>query len=245
MSPPTSACRICTTSTEATVGKRLDEYAEQHDDDLEVERLHERIAQRDRKISGLERTVRKLTVERDDLAREREAFFDDLTKGQRQPPKWTQAKRSKNRKHATPVLMLSDLHFDEVVDPEAMHFLNAYDRRIAEIRFAHTVEMACELPTEYFTGLNYDGIVVLCGGDWWAGWIQPWPAAATWCWMARWIGKCVRSTSPPPPARPWPWPSAMPWQRYGWSAPEFRPKISPSTTQPARSGASSPSRWPT
>ena len=155
------------------MGKSLYDFSDGSEDDLAMARLHEKVAQRDRKIAGLEKAVRQITSERDDLALEREAFFDDLAKGQRKPPTWTTAKRAKHKRHATPVLMLSDLHFDEVVDPKAMHYLNAYNREIAEIRFRHTIEMACELPTEYFTGLNYDGIVVLCGGDWWAGWIHP------------------------------------------------------------------------
>jgi arabinose-5-phosphate isomerase len=40
------------------------------------------------------------------------------------------------------------------------------------------------------------------------------------------------STSGPPPAPPWPWPSAMPCRLYRWSGPASPRKTSPSTTPP-------------
>ena len=67
--------------------------------------------------------------------------------------------------HATPVLMLSDLHLDERVDLEEMDGLNQYDRKIAERRFTRIVEGTAALLKEYVAGLELDGLLIALLGD--------------------------------------------------------------------------------
>lgn len=85
------------------------------------------------------------------------------------PPAWlSPAKPSKN-KRATLVLMLSDTHFDEVVRVDEVGGLNAYDRRIAELRLKAWAENSVKLARHYLAGVTYDGVVVLLGGDIFSG----------------------------------------------------------------------------
>lgn len=81
-------------------------------------------------------------------------------------PKWVSKSASRKGKHnGTPVLMLSDLHLDEVVDPVEMDGLNAFNRKIAELRWERTINSTVELMESYVAGLDFDGIVVCLGGD--------------------------------------------------------------------------------
>jgi hypothetical protein len=69
------------------------------------------------------------------------------------------------RRMVTPLAFLSDLHAGELVRPEEMGGYNAYNLRIAEMRlkayFEHTVEL-CRL---WLGRHEFDGIVLVLGGD--------------------------------------------------------------------------------
>lgn len=80
-------------------------------------------------------------------------------------PKWLAAKPSRKKHHATPVLMLSDLHLDEVVDLRVMHGMNEYSREIAEARISRIVDFTADYVKNYSAGLHIDGLVVALLGD--------------------------------------------------------------------------------
>ena len=81
------------------------------------------------------------------------------------PPTWTK-KAPKNGVHVgTPWLLLSDLHLDEVVQPAEMGGVNAYNRKIAELRLQATFENTVGILRNYWSGITYDGIVVAMAGD--------------------------------------------------------------------------------
>lgn len=61
--------------------------------------------------------------------------------------------------------VLSDLHLDEVVKPEEMNGVNAFDRRIAEQRLARWTDKACSLPGEFLTGVQFQGFALFLLGD--------------------------------------------------------------------------------
>jgi len=84
------------------------------------------------------------------------------------PPKWLSPAKPKQGT-ATLVVMLSDTHFDEVVNPDEMEGLNAYDRRIATMRLERWAHNVIKVARHYLAGLKYDGIVVLLGGDIFSG----------------------------------------------------------------------------
>jgi len=81
-----------------------------------------------------------------------------------EPPQWLSPKAPK-QSSATLVVMLSDTHFDEVVNPDEMEGLNAYNREIAVLRLQKWCENVIKLSRHYLSGVTYDGVVVLLGGD--------------------------------------------------------------------------------
>lgn len=81
------------------------------------------------------------------------------------PPKWiTDAPRKAGRKGIV-TLQLTDTHFDEVVLPEQVGFLNAYDRKIAELRLKRWVNRSIILARDYMAGIDIEGCALLATGD--------------------------------------------------------------------------------
>lgn len=90
--------------------------------------------------------------------------------GQSKIPSWLKAPPKRTlRHHATPWLLLSDLHLDEVVRPAEIGGVNAYNRAIAERRLHETARKFVKVCRDYWTGLTYDGCVVALGGDIFSG----------------------------------------------------------------------------
>jgi len=85
-----------------------------------------------------------------------------------QPPRWMSPGKPRTSA-ATLVVMLSDTHFDEVVKPEEMEGLNAYNREIAVIRLERWAQNVVKLARHYLAGVRYDGIILLLGGDIFSG----------------------------------------------------------------------------
>jgi len=79
-------------------------------------------------------------------------------------PHWLVPSNPK-RSAATLVVMLSDTHFDEVVNPDEMEGLNAYNRDIAVMRLQRWTQNVVKLSRNYLSGVNYDGVVLILGGD--------------------------------------------------------------------------------
>jgi hypothetical protein len=84
------------------------------------------------------------------------------------PPIWLAPAKPKTHA-ATLVVMLSDTHFDEVVNPEEMEGLNAYNREIAVMRLERWTQNVIKLSRHYLSGVSYDGVVVILGGDIFSG----------------------------------------------------------------------------
>ena len=80
------------------------------------------------------------------------------------PPSWTSPAKPRSSA-ATLVVMLSDTHFDEVVDPDEMEGLNAYNREIAVMRLEEWTRNVIKLARHHLSGVKYDGVVVILGGD--------------------------------------------------------------------------------
>jgi predicted phosphodiesterase len=81
------------------------------------------------------------------------------------PPKWLQPGKGKASKRATVCTMLSDTHFDEVVNPDEVNHLNAYNREIASARLRRYFNRVISIPRDHFAGPEYSGVVVFMGGD--------------------------------------------------------------------------------
>lgn len=79
-------------------------------------------------------------------------------------PDWL-TKEPKKSVTGIPVLFLSDLHFDEVVDPTQVAGVNEYNHDIAVDRIQRTFQGAIDLCTKYMHSPKYDGFVCALGGD--------------------------------------------------------------------------------
>jgi hypothetical protein len=86
-----------------------------------------------------------------------------------EPPRWLSPKATSSKNHATVSLLLTDTHFDEVVRPEQVDFLNAYNREIAVLRLKRVFEKTISLSRDYLSGVTYDGMVLFMGGDMFSG----------------------------------------------------------------------------
>lgn len=91
------------------------------------------------------------------------------------PPKW-QVRKPRSSKaaryHSTAWLHLSDWHFDEVVQPELMNGLNAYNRSIGEQRLRRWAENVVQVATIQAASFDWDGAVLSINGDIFSGWIH-------------------------------------------------------------------------
>lgn len=79
-------------------------------------------------------------------------------------PNWITG-TDKSRNTATACAMLSDTHFDEVVDPAEINGINAYNREIATERLENYFRSLVKLRSNYFTGVEIEGLVLMMAGD--------------------------------------------------------------------------------
>lgn len=87
----------------------------------------------------------------------KDATFDKV-------PDWLK-KDVKKSLTGIPVLFLSDIHFDEVVDPAQIGGVNKFNHEIGVKRIQHTFQSAIDLCMNYMNKPVYEGIVVALGGD--------------------------------------------------------------------------------
>lgn len=127
--------------------------------------------------SSSETDLVRLRKQRDSFANQNARLTEQLEKAERclsivkhaegislSPPSWMAPKKPK-RSAATLVVMLSDTHFDEVVNLKEMEGLNCYNREIAVMRLERWSQNVVKLSRHYLSGVTYDGIVVILGGD--------------------------------------------------------------------------------
>lgn len=96
-------------------------------------------------------------------------LVDSLTNLNAKPPRWTAPKKKAKGHRAIACSVLSDMHFDEVVRPEELDGLNAYNREIAAARLRRYFDRLVEYPDRYLAGVNIDGFVLCLGGDGFSG----------------------------------------------------------------------------
>lgn len=80
-------------------------------------------------------------------------------------PDWLNYNKKSTSITGIPTLFLSDIHFDEVVEPAQVEYLNDYNREIAVKRIQYTFNTTLELLLKRMASPKYEGIVVALGGD--------------------------------------------------------------------------------
>lgn len=83
------------------------------------------------------------------------------------PPKWISNtdKLNIDEFSGTPVLLVTDIHMGEVVDPTEINGLNKYNSDIAVERMSKVTNKTVDLLTKHMKNTNYPGIVVCLAGD--------------------------------------------------------------------------------
>lgn len=132
--------------------------------DLDTFVGREEHSRQEAQIRALKQELGATRTQRDDALRRLEAQ-GRLASHDIKPPQWMATRRKRQEHHATPTLLLTDTHFDEIVQPEQVEWLNAYNRKIAERRLKLCIERTIELAREYLQGLVYDGFLLMLGGD--------------------------------------------------------------------------------
>jgi len=120
-------------------------------------------------------TVRNLRADLSSYAKELvelRALVDLYKRVSEEPivvPKWRlpDAKTGKNK--GIVMASLADWHLDEVVNPDEILGLNAYNRDIALQRVRRWTEKVITLPRQYVNGLDIEGLVVCATGDLFTG----------------------------------------------------------------------------
>ncbi|RMH82633.1 MAG: hypothetical protein D6683_02800, partial [Actinomyces sp.] len=80
-------------------------------------------------------------------------------------PRWTTPKRRPRALTCAPVLLLSDWHFGEVVDPREVDGANAFDDEIAERRWSRVIDETPEMLRRHLHGYRFEFLVVALLGD--------------------------------------------------------------------------------
>lgn len=81
------------------------------------------------------------------------------------PPEWTITPRDQESAPGVPTLMLSDLHWGEVVQPAQVNHVNKFNLAIARERLKNCITAAIHLLKIISPKMDYPGIVVPLGGD--------------------------------------------------------------------------------
>jgi predicted phosphodiesterase len=82
-----------------------------------------------------------------------------------EPPDWTVNTAAAHGMAGVPVTIWSDWHWGEVVRPEEVGGVNAFDMEIARARARRLVERTVDICFSHTVGPEYPGIVICLGGD--------------------------------------------------------------------------------
>jgi hypothetical protein len=97
--------------------------------------------------------------------RKRLALYEALDEAKLAPPEWLAPKKPSKKHAAIPSLLLTDIHYDEVVKPEQIGGVNKYNRAIADQRIKRAFEGAVTMSRDYLSGVSYEGFNLFLGGD--------------------------------------------------------------------------------
>jgi hypothetical protein len=122
---------------------------------------------------GLELRDRIRTLEAMVASHQRETLDDHYVKqkiiglAEMKPrvPAWLLGSKAGHGTTGVPTLMLSDLHWGEVVDPAQIGGVNEYNLEIASARLRRVVETTVDLLQNHMANPKYPGIVLILGGD--------------------------------------------------------------------------------
>jgi predicted phosphodiesterase len=143
-----------------TEKKKVNELLKFAEIDGEVEKIRAKLSESTDTVGKLRKLLAKSEAELEKLEKLANFASRDL-----KPPKWLTPKKRVPGHRGTVCSILSDTHFDEVVNPAEIGYLNAYNRDIAEQRLERFTENTIKISRQYLTGVEFDGAVIFLGGD--------------------------------------------------------------------------------
>jgi hypothetical protein len=96
-------------------------------------------------------------------------FYDSARNEKIKIPEWRLNKRKSGGRIATVMAQMTDWHLGEVVKPDEVLFLNAFNEAIAYQRVKKWFEKVVTLPRTYVNGVNVEGVVIPATGDLFTG----------------------------------------------------------------------------
>jgi hypothetical protein len=135
-------------------------------DDLQTEERVE--AEIESATRALRHEVQTLTAEGKEL-RKLLGFYREARSAAIAPPTWEVRPQGSSAHAGLIVAQFTDAYWDEVIRPEEIFDLNAYNREIALIRFHTWAEKVVTLPRDYFAGVRIEGLVIPATGDIFSG----------------------------------------------------------------------------
>jgi hypothetical protein len=124
-----------------------------------------------RKNRVLTAELSKLSGEMRDVRRRLE-LYEEIESTPVKPPVWLVPTKVTKEHTAIPTMLLTDIHWDEVIKAEQIDFINSYDRRIAAMRVKRAFERAIHVSRDYVSGVSYTGFSLALGGDIFSGLIH-------------------------------------------------------------------------
>jgi hypothetical protein len=117
-------------------------------------------------LNDNKRTIAQLQREKDTAEAIRQEIFQ-LASHTPEPPSWVAGKGVKNGTRGGPVLILSDVHYGEVINPDEVGGVNEYNHKIAAKRLKTLTDTTIDLATNHMGRANvaYPGMVLCLGGD--------------------------------------------------------------------------------
>jgi hypothetical protein len=144
------------------VGDLIDEAKSAETDRVLARRDHQ-LAEVRRERDSARQALKNAEAEHDAMAA-RLALVEQIADLDPRPPKWLTPRKTKTTAHhAIVTTILSDSHFDEVVNPDEVGGVNAYDREIATKRLRRYYDLVCSMPRDYMAGVTIDGCVAMLG----------------------------------------------------------------------------------
>lgn len=121
-----------------------------------------------REVAAVKASLSLVIKERDKLLQQLQLIeqFDGQKPAR---PEWLLPPKKIKDHHATLNLLITDTHFDEIVNPDEIDGINAYNREIAELRLRRCIERTILLSRDYLSGVKYDGVCLMLGGDIFSG----------------------------------------------------------------------------
>lgn len=121
-----------------------------------------------RRTRLLRADVDRLTTEGREL-RKLAAFYDSARTAPIKPTRWAKPPRRRRPHAAVIVAQMTDWHLDEVVKPEEVMYLNAFNRVIAHKRITRWMDRIVNLPRDYMAGVDVEGLFIPATGDLFTG----------------------------------------------------------------------------